>query len=1092
MKKSTNHGARDPSRVAPSTDMHSISDNSMYGNSMFSESIPRTTNHDAGRRATRHVLKPGHVYFLQPPLALPAVHDHGTPFSDRGEDENSAEIETAAACSDDSLSTLSTLSTLSAFFGPLSTFSASSGAFSTLSEFSGPLSTLSAGTAGVQHPRFLSHVPSPSLHHTPSACCGNGGHPTTASATHSPHLLNYAHSLPPFASDATHTPSPSPLPPPSPSADSPCCSSHPTRGHSRPGKKNTNTVPENPSHINHAAAATTAVHAFAPSVAQESCSSHLMHRGRCTASCGASLESWTGKAGKSGKAGMNSSAAALRPGDSAAAMAAVTAAATVTATSAVTSTSTAALAATASRWGTSSLNNYRPITLLNFTYKVLARVMADRMKSVLHLVISPEQYDFILGRRLSDAVAMVADIIDMAKNHNEDWYLLLVDFQKAFDSVSRDFLFEVLEKMGFPQRFVGWIKGLHQDTTTKLLINGWLGQGVDVVSKVRQGCPLVLYPFLCALEPLALEVEKRKLGLEKEGHRLGYLGYADDTTFVLQGRQQIAEAEEVLDKFEKAAGLATNKSKSVVLPLNANLKASGGSTSVFKWAGADDAERLLGAQVYPPPAEIWVEISRLLHGFTSGNRVETAKGFILWSKDLLFTPREDGGIGVRDPEVVLSCLAAKRVGLFLTKICPLKKDIMVRAAGLPLGAGSFIAHEKLLKHWGGRSIRWKQTADFFMRSSLKVPGFPDGSPLLCWLALRAEHFGKRAAQRAAPGGPLAAPAALLAAPCGPLTANCSSLAAPCYCLPCALGCPASFRSACCATMASLCVLAFDHEGRPIQFDTWLDDLQLYLLSDSRDSVSLFDHSSGAAPTPPATAVSATRSQWLTRDAAARLAIRNHLPLAECAHFEQHRTTQALYDAVVARYSSPATGALGRLLLPYLFPELSAFATVEDLHLLVAETSVVAVGAARGTPRAPFFEGCSPSPLAPSYASAAAVDVPGAEDVGAASASAKRRSSKGKGGRGGGGGGGGRSSGGGGSGGSGGGSGGFGGGGGGSAGSGGSGSGVSGGGRTGAEHGGSGGGQRQRPQRRSETPSPQQLREWLSQRGASGGSGSCPY
>ncbi|CAI7907893.1 unnamed protein product [Closterium sp. NIES-53] len=349
-------------------------------------------------------------------------------------------------------------------------------------------------------------------------------------------------------------------------------------------------------------------------------------------------------------------------------------------------------------------------------------------------------------------------------------------------------------------------------------------------------------------------------------------------------------------------------------------------------------------------------------------------------------------------------------------------------------------------------------------------------------------------------------------------------------------------------MASLRVLVFHHEGRPIKFDTWLNDLQLYLLSDSKDSVSLFDHTSGAATAPPTTANSATRSQWLTCDAAARLAIRNHLPLTECTHFGHHRTAKALYNAVVARYSSPATAALGRPLLPYQFPELSALATVEDLvshlrtsdaryraaapadfldrnqppmfitlnlivtrlpdslrsvrdhiltlnptvltsdlleqHLLTAETSVVAVGAARGTPRTPFFEGCSPSPLAPSYASTADVDVPGAAHVGAASDSGKRRSSKGKGGRGGGsgsgGGGGGSSGGGGGSsgggiGGSGGGSGGFGGGGGGSGGSGGSGSGGSGGGRNGAQRRGSGGGQRQQQQqqRRSETPSPQQ-------------------
>ncbi|CAI5511745.1 unnamed protein product [Closterium sp. Naga37s-1] len=299
-------------------------------------------------------------------------------------------------------------------------------------------------------------------------------------------------------------------------------------------------------------------------------------------------------------------------------------------------------------------------------------------------------------------------------------------------------------------------------------------------------------------------------------------------------------------------------------------------------------------------------------------------------------------------------------------------------------------------------------------------------------------------------------------------------------------------------MASLRVLAFDHEGRPVHFDTWLDDLQLYLLSDSKGSVSLFDHTSGAAPAPPDTADT------------------------ECAHFGQHRTAQALYDAVVTRYSSPAIAALGPLLLPYLFPELSTFTTVEDLvshlrtsdaryratvptefldrnqppmfitlyfivthlpdslrsvrdhflsldptsltvdqleqHLLTAETSAVVVGAARGTPRPPFVEGCSPSPLAPSYASAAAADVPRVEDVGAASASAKRRSGKGKGSKGGGGGsgsgGGGSSGGGGGSGGGGssgsrGEGGGVGGGGGGSSGSGGSGGGGTGGGGTGS-------------------------------------------
>ncbi|CAI7802977.1 unnamed protein product [Closterium sp. NIES-53] len=318
------------------------------------------------------------------------------------------------------------------------------------------------------------------------------------------------------------------------------------------------------------------------------------------------------------------------------------------------------------------------------------------------------------------------------------------------------------------------------------------------------------------------------------------------------------------------------------------------------------------------------------------------------------------------------------------------------------------------------------------------------------LVARSPPLAARSPTLAACAPPLAARSPPLAAHSHPLAARAppsdSPLAAPCSLLA-ALWQPARrplqpthHPQAACSSPFLLAALA----GCPIQFDTWLDDFQLYLLSDSSDSVSLFDHTSGASLTPPATVDT------------------------ERTHFGQHKTAKALYDAVVARYSSPSTAALGHLILPYLFPELSAFATVEDLvthlhtsdaryhsalpaefldknpppmyitlyfivtrlrdslhavrdhflaldptdltvdlldkHLIAAKTSVVAVGAARGTPRTPFFEGCSPSPLAPSYASAAAVDILGAEDVGAASAfSGKRRSNKGKGGKSGGGG-----------------------------------------------------------------------------------------
>ncbi|CAI7783493.1 unnamed protein product [Closterium sp. NIES-53] len=140
-------------------------------------------------------------------------------------------------------------------------------------------------------------------------------------------------------------------------------------------------------------------------------------------------------------------------------------------------------------------------------------------------------------------------------------------------------------------------------------------------------------------------------------------------------------------------------------------------------------------------------------------------------------------------------------------------------------------------------------------------------------------------------------------------------------------------------MASPTLLTFDAEGRAVAFDVWLDDLQLFFQCDSKDGLSLFDLTSGASTAPAADADSTVRSQWLTRDAAARLAVRSHLPAIERAHFSQYKSAKTLYDAVVARYSSPATAVLSRLMLPYLFPDLAAFATVTDLitHLRTSDT-----------------------------------------------------------------------------------------------------------------------------------------------------------
>ncbi|CAI5978379.1 unnamed protein product [Closterium sp. NIES-64] len=163
------------------------------------------------------------------------------------------------------------------------------------------------------------------------------------------------------------------------------------------------------------------------------------------------------------------------------------------------------------------------------------------------------------------------------------------------------------------------------------------------------------------------------------------------------------------------------------------------------------------------------------------------------------------------------------------------------------------------------------------------------------------------------------------------------------------------------------VLAFDAEGRAIDFDVWVDDLQLFLQCDRADGLSLFDLTSGASPAPAADADATVRSQWATRDAAARLAVRRHLPTSELTRLPEYlRVVRDHFLSVC-----PTTLTVDLL----------------EKSLLAAEKSIVTVGASRGDPRTPIFEGCSPSPLLPSVASAAAADLLGLESVVEAEAAA---------------------------------------------------------------------------------------------------------
>ena len=104
------------------------------------------------------------------------------------------------------------------------------------------------------------------------------------------------------------------------------------------------------------------------------------------------------------------------------------------------------------------LKNWRPVSLLNTTYKLASLCIAERLKSVLPKLINEDKTGFISGRYIAENVRLLYDIINYTEKAKIPGMLLLIDFETAFDSVSWDFLFNVLDVFNFGCGLKKWIK----------------------------------------------------------------------------------------------------------------------------------------------------------------------------------------------------------------------------------------------------------------------------------------------------------------------------------------------------------------------------------------------------------------------------------------------------------------------------------------------------------------------------------------------------------------------------------------------------------------------------------------------------------
>ncbi|XP_022008026.1 uncharacterized protein LOC110907340 [Helianthus annuus] len=118
------------------------------------------------------------------------------------------------------------------------------------------------------------------------------------------------------------------------------------------------------------------------------------------------------------------------------------------------------------------LKDYRPINLVGVVSKLISKVIASRIKKIIGDIISESQSAFLKERFILDGPLVLNELISWVKKNGKQSFLLKIDFEKAYDNVSWEFLLSVLDQMGFPSRWGLWIKGILQSARSAVLVNG--------------------------------------------------------------------------------------------------------------------------------------------------------------------------------------------------------------------------------------------------------------------------------------------------------------------------------------------------------------------------------------------------------------------------------------------------------------------------------------------------------------------------------------------------------------------------------------------------------------------------------------------
>jgi exonuclease III len=226
-------------------------------------------------------------------------------------------------------------------------------------------------------------------------------------------------------------------------------------------------------------------------------------------------------------------------------------------------------------------NDLRPISLTNFEYRIYTKVLANRLRKVSPYLFLDYQTCSVSGRRINDCLNIIKDVIYDANLTGDELYVVSIDQRKAFDSMSHNYLFALLDHVDINSFLTNSIKRIYNQSFASLVVDKYISKSkIYILGGIKQGCALSMFAYTLGIEELVVNIHENKningykipkminSNNSNDLNEIKATMYADDTGGIVKNLKSVEYFFVEFKKWGKVSGASMNEDKTKILGIN--------------------------------------------------------------------------------------------------------------------------------------------------------------------------------------------------------------------------------------------------------------------------------------------------------------------------------------------------------------------------------------------------------------------------------------------------------------------------------------------------------------------------------------------